>query len=50
MMHGQKNIRLKQLTPALYERCMQCSLVWSSVALWATGDLGATESSDLSCS
>jgi len=32
-------------TPALYEWGLQCSLVLSSVALWSTSDLGATEGS-----
>ena len=41
------NIKSKRFTPALTERCVQCSLVWSSVTLWPTGDVGATGSSDL---
>jgi hypothetical protein len=35
----------KRFTPALYELCLQCSLVWSTVALWPMGDLWATEGS-----
>ena len=34
-------------TPVLYKWCIQCSLVLSSVALWSTDNLGATEGSDL---
>jgi hypothetical protein len=37
------NKRSKRLTPALYEWNVQCSFSWPSVALWPTGDLGATE-------
>jgi len=39
------NNKSKRFTPALYEWCLQCSLVWSTVALWPMGDLGATEGS-----
>ena len=38
---------LKPLNSALYKHCVQCSLVWPSVVLWQTGDLGATKGSDL---
>ena len=38
---------IKAITPALYTWCVQCSLVWSCLALWLTGGLGATEDSDL---
>jgi len=41
------NERSKRFTTAHYEWCVQRSLVWSSVALWPTADLGATEGSDL---
>ena len=37
----------KQFTPALYEWCVLCLLVWSFVALWLMGDLWATEISDI---
>jgi len=39
--------RPQSLNSAFYKCCMQCSLVWPSVALWPTGDLWATEGSDL---
>jgi len=41
------NDRSKRFIPAVTECCMQCSLVLSSVAVGPTGDLGATEGSDL---
>jgi len=39
------NKKSKRFTPALYELCLQCSLVRSTEALWPMGDLGATEGS-----
>jgi len=36
----------KWFTPALYEWCVQCSLVWHSVILWLMVDVGVTEGSD----
>ena len=35
----------KCFTPALYI-CVQCSLVWPSVVVWLTVDVGGTEGSD----
>ena len=39
--------QIKAIYPSTYQCCVQCSLVVFSVALWLTGDWGATEGSDL---
>jgi len=37
--------KISWYTPTLY-KCVQCSLVWPSVVLWLTVDVGATKCSD----
>jgi len=35
------------VSPSTYKCCMLCPFLWPSVWLWPTGDLGATDGSDL---